>query len=138
MRNVRTTREHYLLEFRFSGLAREFVRQLIFKVADKFQVRGVTDRRVVPHATLVGPFSMTDERRLVRTLEEVANNYDLLTFRLEGFKSFGNRLTGKRVLAVKIDPSPELEKLRSEFVQNLEHSASSTGTIERNSSLTRP
>ena len=114
-----TGRDSYLLEFRLSGSARDLVKQLAFDVSAKFHVKGVTDRRVVPHVTLVGPFSATDEKRLVRTLDEVANDYDLVTFKLDGFRSFGNWLTGKRVLAINVEPSSELNRLRSELVKRL-------------------
>lgn len=111
----------YLLEFRLSGYARHYAKDLIYSVARKFHVKGVTERRVVPHVTLVGPFSTIDEKRLIRELEDVGSNLDLITFKLNGFRSFGNRLTGKRVLVVNIEPSPELIALRQNLVRRLDY-----------------
>lgn len=109
--------DSYLVEFRLSGSAKKYVKQLAYNVARRFNVQGVTEKRVVPHVTIFGPFKATDEKRLIRNLEEVCNNYDLITFMFKGFRSFGNWLTGNRVLAVNIEPSTDLNMLRSDLVQ---------------------
>ena len=110
------TLNNYLFEFRLSGFARQYVKRLVFDVAERFRVQGATTKRVVPHVTLVGSLSTTDEERLIRESVDIIDNYDLLAFKFCGFRSFGNWLRGNRVLAVEIAPSPELRTLRSELV----------------------
>jgi 2'-5' RNA ligase len=109
----------YLLEFRLSGSARKYVKDAIFDVARKFDVRGATGNRVVPHVTIIGPIYTTNEQKLVRQFIETCMKYDLMTIKFSGFRNFGNWLFGKRVLGVKIEPSNDLESLRSELVENL-------------------
>jgi hypothetical protein len=50
---------------------------------------------------------------------ETCKKYDLMTIKFNGFTSFGNWLFGKRVLAVKIEPSHNLELLRAEMINEI-------------------
>ena len=109
----------YLLEFRLSGSARKYVKDTAFDVARKFNVTGVTKTRVVPHITIIGPIKTDHEQRLIHEIIETCMKYDLMTIKFRGFRSFGNWLFGHRVLGVKIEPSNELELLRSEIVGKL-------------------
>lgn len=104
--------DSYLVEFRLHGSARKFVKELIFEVANRFGVRGATRNRVVPHVTIVGAFQTTDERKVINAIERCGNNFDLVAFTFNGFRSFG-----KQVLAVNIEPSMELKELRSSLIQ---------------------
>ena len=72
------------MEFRLHGSAREFVQELIYDVADKFGVRGVTRNRVVPHVSIVG-FDKTDERRIIQAIEQYGANFDLVSFSFKDF-----------------------------------------------------
>ena len=67
----------YLIEFRFHGSAKRYLRKLIFDVARRFHVAGVTRKRPVPHGTLVGPFETTDIKRVMRDVKRVAKNYNM-------------------------------------------------------------
>ena len=58
-------------------------------------------------------------RNSVHEVIETCKKYDLMTIRFSGFTSFGNWLLGNRVLAINIEPSSELELLRSELVAKL-------------------
>lgn len=109
----------YLIEFRLSGSARKYVKDSVFDVARKFDVKGVTKSRVVPHVTIIGPFKTTNEQRLIREIIETCQKYCLMTIKFSGFTSFGSWLRGNRVLALKIDPSSEFELLRIELVAKL-------------------
>jgi 2'-5' RNA ligase len=114
---VKTT--NYLLEFRLSGTAKKYVKQIAFDVSREFGVQGVTRNRVVPHISLIGPITTNNEQKLVHEIIETCWKYDLLTIRFNGFTSFGNWLFGNRVLAIKIKPSNDLELLRSEIVEKI-------------------
>jgi hypothetical protein len=116
---------HYLIEFRFSGYAKKYLKELIYEVARKFHVRGAVRNRAIPHITLVGPFYTRDERRLIREFNSVARKYDLVQFRLNGFghfhgSGFLNWLFGKqKVVFAEVKGSNELNKMRLELVENL-------------------
>jgi calcineurin-like phosphoesterase family protein len=113
--------DSYLVEFRLHGSARTFVKELIYDVSKRFDVQGVTRNRVVPHVSIVGSFETTDERKVIHATEQCGNNFDLVSFSFNGFRSFETLNTGKQVLAVKIEPSTELEELRSSLIQKLVH-----------------
>ena len=107
----------YLIEFRFHGYARKYLKRSIFDVARRFRVKGVTRKRPVPHITLVGPFETREIKRVITDVESVANNYDLVNFKLIGFGYFNNP-RGK-VIYADIEPSKELEELRWELAKRL-------------------
>ncbi|HUK84765.1 MAG TPA: hypothetical protein VLU95_02775, partial [Candidatus Acidoferrum sp.] len=107
--------DSYLVEFRLSGSARKYVKETVFDVAKRFGVKGVTENRVVPHITIIGPIETINEQRLVHETIETCLKYDLMTIKFSCFTSFGGWLRGKRVLAVKIEPSSEFELMRIEI-----------------------
>ncbi len=108
---------HYLIEFRFHGYARRYLKRLIFEVARRFHVRGVTRKRPLPHITLAGPFETREIERVIRDVESVGKNYNLVNFKLKGFGYFNNP-EGK-VIYVDIEPSKELEELRWKLAKRL-------------------
>jgi 2'-5' RNA ligase len=110
---------NYLLEFRLSGTAKKYVKQIAFDVSREFGVQGLTKNRVVPHISLIGPITTNNERKLVHEVIETCREFDQMTIKFDGFTSFGNWLFGNRVLAVKIKPSNDLELLRSEIVKKI-------------------
>lgn len=103
---------HYLIEFRFSGYAKEAIKELKYSISKNFRV---TRKKIVPHITLVGPLYTKDEKRLVKEIKDVCKNYELIKFKLDGFDNFENR-----VIYVRIKPSEELKKLRLELVEKLQ------------------
>ncbi|MBI2598058.1 MAG: 2'-5' RNA ligase family protein [Candidatus Diapherotrites archaeon] len=108
---------NYLIEFRFHGFARKYLKETIFGLSKKFGVKGVTKKRVVPHVTLFGPFKTKSIKEVVRKIERVGRRYDLVPFTLTGFGHFGNK-----VVFVDIEPFDELQDLRKElakFIVNL-------------------
>ena len=110
---------HYLIEFRFSGNAKKYLKELIYDVSKTFNVKGATRRKPVPHISLAGPLYTNNERRLVKEVVDVVRNYDMVEFSLVGFGKFGNWLTGNRVIKVDIEPSKELEEIRLEIAKKL-------------------
>lgn len=106
----------YLIEFRFHGYAKWYAKNLIYDVARKFNVKGVTQKRAVPHISLFGPFQTNDERRLVSQIISVGKRYDLVPFRIKGFDFFNNQT---KVIYLDIEPSEELECLRRDIRDSL-------------------
>ncbi len=105
---------HYLIQFRFQGYAKQFLKQTIYEVGKKFRVWGATKKKVVPHITLFGPFTTNDERKVVSTFLAVSKKYHLMSFKLKGFDNFDNR-----VIFVDITPSEELKRFRKELANEL-------------------
>lgn len=102
----------YLIEFRFSGYAKEAIKDLKNSISRNFRV---SKRKIVPHITLVGPLYTRDEKRLLNEVKDIAKKYELVKFKLEGFDSFENR-----VIYVRIKPSDELKQLRWELAERLQ------------------
>jgi len=101
----------YLIEFRFSGHAKKTMKELKQSISRNF---GVSRRRIVPHITLVGPLHTEDEERLVREVVDACKRYKMVRFKIDGFDNFEDR-----VIYVKIRPSEELKKLRTDMAQRL-------------------
>ncbi len=102
---------HYLIEFRFSGYAKQSIKELKSNITKNF---GVTRRKIVPHITLAGPLSTRDEKRLVKEIVDVCKKYNLVKFKIDGIDNFENR-----VIYVRIKPSEELKNLRLEIAERL-------------------
>ena len=107
----------YLIEFRFHGYARKYLKRSIFDVARRFCVKGVTKKRPVPHITLVGPFETREIKRVIADVKNVAKKYNLVNFKVIGFGYFNN--PGGKVVYADIEPSKELEELRWELSKRL-------------------
>lgn len=108
---------YYLVEFRFHGYAKRYAKHLIYDVAKKYRVRGVTKKRAVPHITLFGPFKTRYSRKAVAAIVEVAKQYTLVPFRVTGFDYFDN--PGNKVIYLDIEPSKELRELRYNLAKKL-------------------
>ena len=107
-----TRQSNYLIEFRFSGNAKKTIRELKHSITKNF---GVTRRKIVPHISLIGPIYTNDQKRLVEEVKDACKQYELVTFKLDGFDNFDDR-----VIYVKIKPSEELKKLRIEMAQRIQ------------------
>jgi 2'-5' RNA ligase len=107
---------HYLIEFRFHGYAQKYAKRLIYEVARKFRVKGVTRNRAVPHITLFGPFTTEHERKVVSEVIDVGGKFCLVPFIVKGFNYFDKE---HKVIYLDTDPSAELKELRRELAQKL-------------------
>jgi len=111
MRQMKLREPLYLIEFRFSGYAKETIKELKNNISKRFKV---TRKKIVPHITLVGPLHIGNEELLIDAVNDVCKKYELVKFNLDGFDNFENR-----VIYVKIKPSEELKKLREELADKL-------------------
>ncbi|MCD6568227.1 MAG: 2'-5' RNA ligase family protein [Dehalococcoidia bacterium] len=98
------------------GYAKEYARDVVYSVAKKFRVRGVTRKRVVPHISLYGPGRTDDIRKVISAVEKVGLRYALVPFKIKGFSYFNKT---PKVIYFDITPSEELENLRWELSQEL-------------------
>lgn len=108
---------HFFVEFRFHGYAKRYLRGLIGEVAHKFRVKGAIKPRPVPHMRLYGPFETNDIQKAFATIERVGKKYTIVPFKVVGF-DWRDGKDGK-VVAARINASPELENLRKELAGEL-------------------
>jgi calcineurin-like phosphoesterase family protein len=109
---------HFLVEFRFHGCAKRYLKGLIREVAHKFRVKGAIKHRPVPHMALFYDCSgTTDIRRVCTAVEKVGKKYTLVPFKVEDFDCRDGK-EGK-IIAAGITASPELKKLRLELRKEL-------------------
>ena len=106
----------FLVEFRMHGYAKEYAKEIVYSVAKKFRVRGVTRKRVVPHISLYGPGRTNDIRKVISVVEKVGHKFTLVPFSIRGFGFFDKI---PKVIYFDINPSQELEELRWELSQEL-------------------
>ncbi len=106
--------DNYLFEFRFTGFAKRYLKDLIYDVSKKFNVKQATKNRVVPHITLFGGFTTKDEKKVVETFTKICKKHELITFKLHGFSHIENR-----VIQVDVLPSKELIEFRKELAKEL-------------------
>ena len=86
-------------------------------VSKKFKVRGITQKKVVPHITLYGPFTTRNEKKMLSEVVNVAKKYTLVPFTVKGFNYFDNPIN--KVIYLDIEPSEELKQLRYELANRL-------------------
>ncbi len=81
---------YYRIEFRFDEWEKNNVKSLIYDVAKKFRMKGITRKKAAPHVTLFGPFIASYEKKLVSELIYIAEKYTLIPFKIKGFNFFDN------------------------------------------------
>ena len=106
----------FLVEFRIHGYAKEYAKEVVYSVARKFRVRGVTGNRVVPHISLYGPGKTDDIGKVISTVKKVGSKYTVVPYRIKGFGHFDEP---HKVIYLDISPSKELEELRWELSEEL-------------------
>jgi len=124
---------NFLIEFRLHGYAKEYAKDIVYSVAKKFRVRGVTRKKLVPHISLYGPGRTDDIRKVISAVEKVGRKYSLVPFKVKGFGYFDKT---PKVIYFDISPSKELEDLRWELSQELRRvSTSQSWDSRRNHSF---
>ncbi len=106
---------HYLIEYRFQGKAKAQIRKMIYDLDNKFKLGFSSLKRPIPHISLAGPLSTSNERKLVRDFKELCDATPLCSFRINGFGSFKD----SRVVYIDISPSENFDNFRWELAQKL-------------------
>ena len=122
---------HYMIEFRFHGYTNEYAERLIYEVARKFRIKGITRKKAVPHITLFGPFTTSYEKRMVSEVINIAEKYTLVPFKVKGF-NFVDNATNK-VIYLDTEPSEELKQLRFELSNRLRKITNTKSSQDRKS-----
>jgi len=105
----------YLIEVRTGGEVKQDLQNVIYDVADRFDVQGAAKPRAVPHITLFGPYNTDRGREVKETVQDVLSGFDVVPYRIEGF----GRFPENKVIYAKVIPSPELRELRRELSRQL-------------------
>lgn len=121
---------NFLIESRLHGYSKEYAKDVVYSVAKKFRVRGVTGKRVVPHISLYGPGKIDDIGKVVQVVKRVGRKYTLVPFKIKGFDYFDKP---HKVIYLDISPSNDLEALRWELSEEL-RKVSSCQSQDRHSS----
>jgi 2'-5' RNA ligase len=108
---------HYLIEFRFQGQAKKIIKNLIWDADKACTIGNVTNRRPVPHITLVGSFTTNKEKKLIGAFNHICSTYPLMSFTVIGFNTFEDN----RVMYLDIKPSPELDDFRWQLSKDLQN-----------------
>ncbi len=104
---------NYLIEFRFqSAKIRRYLKGMIYDVNRKFRVG---KKKHIPHITLVGPLTTSNERKLISDFAKVCSETELMKFRGNGFGTFDSN----RVVYVNIRASERLNEFRIKLVETL-------------------
>jgi len=117
---------YYLIEFRFFGYAKRYIKKISQKISKKFHIKSSK----IPHITLVGPFMLshkpfplnlflrdaTEEKLLEEFTKIMKEISSFITFKLRNFNSFPNT----NVVYVDIEPSENLKQLRFMLYKRLE------------------
>ena len=106
---------HYLIEYRFQGRAKLDIRQMIFKLDNKFHLGILKSKRPIPHITFTGPLTTNNEARLVRDFTSLCKSTYFCSFKVNGFGHFKN----SRVVYIDIVPSQKLDEFRWNLAQKL-------------------
>jgi len=103
----------YLIDIRLMGPVKHQIRTLSDQVAEKFNPG---DKRIIPHITLVGPFSTTDEQKLVGDFTWICSNQKTIPrYDVGGFGFFDD----SKAVFVTITPDENLKQFRYQLAQAL-------------------
>ena len=96
---------HYLIDIRLMGPVKHQIERLSTQLSEKFNLQ----KMVIPHITLAGPFSTSDEKRLTEDFFTVCSNQQATPqYDVGGYGFFDET----RVIFVTITPNETLKQFR--------------------------
>ncbi len=111
----RQVRNNYLIEFRFQGRSKREIKNFISNIDYKFNIKKYKKHRIVPHISLVGPFTTNNEKKLISDFSNIPKKYSIMRFKTDGYNTFEH----SEVIHIKIKSNKNLDKLRWELVTKL-------------------
>jgi 2'-5' RNA ligase len=103
----------YLIDIRLMGSVKHQIRTLSDHLQEKFTIG---NKRVVPHITLAGPFSTSDEEKLVEDFTRICTDQkEIPKYEVGGYGFFDDT----RVVFVTITPDETLKQFRYQISQAL-------------------
>lgn len=104
---------NYLIEIRLMGKAKYDVRKMIYHLQRRFRL---PIGKKVPHITLAGPFTTSDESALVRDFGAICRQAPTMWFGIDGFDTFPDT----HVVHLAVKPSAELRAFRLKTARTLQ------------------
>jgi 2'-5' RNA ligase len=102
---------HYLIDIRLMGSVKHQIHHLSNHLSEKFNLG---NKRVIPHITLAGPFSTTDEQKLVNDFTRVCTNQtEIPKYEVGGYGFFDD----SKVVFVTITPDHILKQFRYQLAR---------------------
>jgi 2'-5' RNA ligase len=103
----------YLIDICLMGSVKHQIRTLSNHLTEKFSLG---NKRVIPHITLAGPFSTTDEQKLVKDFTRICiNQKEIPKYEVGGYGFFDD----SKVVFVTITPDENLKQFRYQLSQAL-------------------
>ncbi|MDO8873098.1 MAG: 2'-5' RNA ligase family protein [Methanoregula sp.] len=102
---------HYLIDIRLMGSVKHQIRNLSNHLAEKFNLG---EKLVTPHITLAGPFSTTDEQKLVEDFARICTNQQVIPKYEVGSYGFFDET---KVVYVTITPDETLKQFRYQLAR---------------------
>jgi 2'-5' RNA ligase len=104
---------HYLIDIRMMGSVKHQIRTLSNHLAEKFSLG---DKRVIPHITLAGPFSTSDENKLIGDFTRICTNQKKIPkYEVGGYGFFDD----SKVVFVTITPDENLKQFRYQLSRTI-------------------
>ena len=104
---------HYLIDIRLMGSVKHQIRNLSNHLVERFNLG---NKRVIPHITLAGPFSTTDEQKLIEDFTSICTNQKVIPkYEVGGYGFFDDT----RVVFVTITPDENLKQFRYQLSRAL-------------------
>ena len=103
---------HYLIDIRLMGSVKHQIERLSTRLSEKFNLGNM----VIPHITLAGPFSTSDEERLINDFFTICSTQVATPkYDVGGYGFFDDT----RVVFVTITPDENLKQFRFQLAQAL-------------------
>ena len=104
---------HYLIDIRLMGSIKHQIRNLSNHLEERFNLG---NKRVIPHITLAGPFSTTDEQKLIEDFTSICTNQKVIPkYEVGGYGFFDD----SKVVFVAITPDENLKQFRYQLSRAL-------------------
>jgi len=109
--------DRYHIGIRLKGYARDYFKALTCAISKKFDLDALSEKRIVPHVTLLRPFTTNNESGLITSFGEVLSNYtNPIFYNLNGFGVFDNE---EKVIYAKLDKNSDLEDIALDLESGL-------------------
>jgi 2'-5' RNA ligase len=103
----------YLIDIRLMGSVKHQIRNLSDHLGERFNLG---NNRVIPHITLAGPFSTTDEQKLIEDFTRLCTNQKVIPkYEVGGYGFFDD----SNVVFVTITPDENLKQFRYQLSRAL-------------------
>jgi 2'-5' RNA ligase len=108
----------YLIDIRLMGSVKQQISDLSNQLHEKFSLG---DKRIIPHISLVGPFSTDNEEKLLENFTRICREQTVIPqYEIGGYDFFDT----SRVIFVRIEPDENLRQFRYRLSQALAPSCS--------------